>query len=123
MRIRIRAKARRWDEYTWRDVAIALWIAFGVLCVVAFVLALVGCGGPASGTVYDKKYSAPYTYATNNCISYSKAGICLVSIPTFHQEPEHFYICLDDGEEHGCNETDSSTWHKVEIGDWYGRLP
>ncbi len=98
----------------WIEIILALAVL--VLCLSL----LFACGGPASGKVYDKKYHAPYTYATNQCLSYSKSGVCLVNLPTFHEEPEHFFICLDDGKEHGCNEVDSQTYHEVNLGDWYG---
>lgn len=118
--MRFKYRLRERDPLMWADVRTAIGIGAVAIVIVLVLWALLGCGGPASGKVYDKKYRAPYTYATNQCVLYSDSGICTVNIPTFHEEPEHFFICLDDGKEHGCNEVDSQTYHEAKVGEWYG---
>lgn len=90
------------------------WLALLVL-----VAGLVGCA-PETGNVYGKHYHPSYVYATNTCLVYGKGGICTAWSTLFHTMPESFELCLDDGQDRGCRQVDSTTWHEFEVGDWYG---
>ena len=99
-----------------RGFVFAFWLIVVALVV---LIALISCA-PETGNVYGKRYHPSYVYATNQCLSYSKSGVCLVNLPTFHTMPESFDLCLDDGKDRGCRTVPKSTYDEYEIGDWYG---
>jgi hypothetical protein len=95
------------------------------------ILALAGCDSPpAAGTVYNKQYSASYTwiqYVNGGCNVWTKSGntqICVSyqQIPIVQTEPDHWRLCLKaaDGKK-GCREVDELEYSQYNVGDQYPR--
>jgi hypothetical protein len=81
---------------------------------------LVACSsGPDTGTVIGKKTEAPYTYYTNECVSYKSNGQCSFSVPIAHDVPRAYYLKLEDGDETGWHEVTSDEYGKYKSGDTY----
>lgn len=94
-------------------------------------LAIVACGGPTSGDIVEKKYREPYTYTAfhsqysgQTCSGIGTSRTCssnYIQIPYIAVEPEHYRLKLRNGEDEGWVTVDSVTWHRVEVGQHYGR--
>lgn len=86
----------------------------------AVLLTLLGaCSAPESGTVYQKKYSAAWSYWDSTCMSYDKNGLCTLKMPIEHRVPESWQLCLRLRDESGCRDVDQITYHKYEVGQEY----
>jgi hypothetical protein len=64
----------------------------------AIVTVVTACSSPPdSGYVISKRYEAPYTYFTNQCVLYdSKTYLCKVSVPIPNTEPAHWKLKIKD---------------------------
>lgn len=90
-----------------------------MLALASVLIALVGCSAPERGTVYEKKYSAAWSYWDSQCMVYGKSGLCTMRMPVQHTIPESWQLCLRDRDEQGCRDVDQITWHQYEVGQEY----
>lgn len=109
-----------------KRLAAALSVATGI------ALLLSGCGAPEQGVVHDKRYSAAYTYTTNDCVRYvsrgttadgaSRGSYCAQYTTNFHYVPASYSLDLysKDGDKHGWKSVSSGEYEKFAVGDWYG---
>lgn len=83
----------------------------------AVLVVAAGCG-PDSGRVYDRKYYPQMTYPDTMCVSY-KDGRCTNKIPTVRVVPAKWYVCIDNGQEHGCKLVSHTTYDRYPVGSNY----
>lgn len=75
------------------------------------------CGsGLSHGTITGKTYSAPWTYWSSRCVSYTKYGTCRVSIPVPVDYPAEYVLDLKDGKQTGSVDVDQATWDSARAG-------
>lgn len=89
------------------------------ILAMALLVLLAACSAPDHGTIYEKRYEAPYSWIDYQCVSYNKQGICTLRMPFTHYVPEYWYLCLRLGEDGGCRSVDQVTFHEYEVGEEY----
>lgn len=81
---------------------------------VALAASLLGCSGEvATGVVSDKSYRAAFSW-----VQMVPVGKSLM--PVTHYVPERFELLVDSDDGDVWVSVDETTFHEVEVGDWYG---
>jgi len=96
-----------------------LLMVFAAVSVIVLWVTLVACSAPQRGTVYDKRYSPPYSYTSYDCASYGRNGGCTLRLPSQHYWPASWQLCLREGDKTGCRDVDERSWHDYQIGQRY----
>lgn len=101
-----------------------------VMVIGAAVLAvstLVGCDGPDSGTVTDRRYTAAYVIYNQVCVARTKTGVCISYVPQPVHHPEECELQLERQSasdykiENGWRTVPCAEYAHYAVGDKYPR--
>lgn len=87
-----------------------------VLVLLALAL-LTGCSHPDHGNVVGKHYVAAYDSWYMQCLSYTKKGLCRMSVPMSTHHPEEWVVTLTDGKDEWEIVLDHGSYDRLQAGD------
>lgn len=93
----------------------------GVVTIIVSLLAVMvtACGAPATGSIVDKRYEAPYSWTEHHNIKDDK-GRVVGSYPVYHHVDARYQLRLrNDAGDEGWRTVPPVTWNAKKIGEMY----